>query len=100
MAPSGTWRSQAFPSRLKEQGAPLVLVLPTGDSSSVIGQTYCTELVERWPKGAWQYGIYTFQRWENYLPGSCRETVRIERDGILIGNGGLCPPPVEVLTSG
>jgi hypothetical protein len=86
-------------AKLKELGAPVVLVLPNGDSSSLFGGLRSTELVAQWPKGAWQYGIYTYQRWENYLPGNCKELVRIERDGILIGNGGLCPPPVEVIAS-
>ncbi len=82
---------------LLDQGAPLVQVLPNGDSSSLFGGTRSREVVERWPDGAWQYGIYSYMRWENYLPGFCERTVEIRRDGILIGEGGLCPPPVEII---
>lgn len=84
---------------LLEQGAPLVQVLPNGDSSSLFGGTRSREVIERWPAGAWQYGIYSYMRWENYLPGICERTIEIRRDGILIGEGGLCPPPVEIIQS-
>ncbi|MFM7144913.1 MAG: hypothetical protein ACKOW5_01090 [Actinomycetales bacterium] len=82
---------------LLNQGAPLVQVLPNADSSSLFGGTRSREVIERWPAGAWQYGVYSYMRWENYLPGFCKRTVEIRRDGILIGEGGLCPPPVEII---
>lgn len=83
--------------RLTALGAPIVQVVPNADSSSLFGGKRANELIEQFPDGAWRYGVYSFMRWENDLGPACSEEFRIERDGLLIGRGGFCPPPLEVL---
>lgn len=79
-------------ARLRVQGLDPIVVVPapeTGRPFNVIGPQEGSEYSAATGQAR---GVYVFRRWDRvFRQDWCARTVIVERDGLILGEGGICP---------
>ncbi len=74
--------------RLRDLGVTDVGMLPSDDPGEPFGGRLLEDLVDS-PR---PYGAYVYYRYDAELPDTCSRAFTIERDGQVLGAGGICRP--------
>ena len=75
--------------RLREAGVTPIAAVPLEHSGSILGTQLEADI--RKSGGLQEFGVYQFNRYSQGLAPPCRTLFTIERDGLALGSGGICP---------